>query len=433
MGTLHLWYEAHDDPEVIKMKFGTTFYLSRVIGNTVYTAENKPIGKLRDIVVDLNYVRPRVTAAKVKLRDKTCILDFASFSIAKLNAQYRIQCDQLQETNLNAHSLLLVKDVLDKQIVDMYGRKVVRVNDLRLVVLSNGTYLVAVDVGFEGFLRRLGVAKPMKRLLRPLKINISSNLLLWDEVETIDISRRGLKLSKTYTKLSTMHPSDLADILEDLDRTTQIEIFTSLDEDKAADVLEELETDAQVRVVESLTVDEAAQMLERLPPDEAADILDELEDGKVDEILMAMNTEARSEIRDLMDYPDDSVGSLMTTEFVSVSTEMSVHEALDVIRELKPDADNVHDIFVVDDNLRLQGVVSLRDLIIASPESSLRDIMNREPIFVFDDDEIDELVARMSKYNLFSIPVLDKTRELIGMVRLNDVLETMVKSRKKRH
>src|SRR5579875_1955063 len=126
------------------MKYGTTFYLSRVIGNTVYSAEDEPLGKLRDIIVDLNSIRPRAAAARIKYPKKTIICDFSTFSITKVNAQYRIQCQEIREIDRSDNALCLVKDVLDKQIVDMYGRKVVRVNDLRLAVLSNGTYLVAV-------------------------------------------------------------------------------------------------------------------------------------------------------------------------------------------------------------------------------------------------------------------------------------------------
>jgi magnesium transporter len=416
-----------------RMKFGTTFYLSRVIGNKLYTSEQQPIGKLLDLVVDMNTIRPRVVALKIKANKEVRFIDYTNVTISKQREQYHIQCDTLRDVNIeNLNTLFLVKHVLDKQIVDMDGRKVVRVNDLRLVVLSDGTYVVAVDVGFEGFLRRLGMAKPLKEFLRPLKINIPSHLLLWDEVETIDFRNRGIKLSKTYTKLSTLHPSDLADILEDLDSSTQFAIFTSLDEEKAADVLEELEQDVQVRVLERISVEKAADMLEKMPADEVADILEKLEEKRANEILSEMEKEASEEVRELMDYPERSVGSLMTTDFLSFPEHMTVQDVILELRRLKPESDSVYYLYVVDREGKLVAHVSLRDLVVAEPDQTLMEIMNRDVEYVYDDDDIDETVEKISKYNLLALPVVDRAKVLIGMVLINDVYHDVVKSKRRK-
>ncbi|UOF90300.1 CBS domain-containing protein [Fodinisporobacter ferrooxydans] len=415
------------------MKFGTTFYLSRVVGNTIYTNDQKPIGKLLDMIVDLDSRRPKVIAIKIKNNGSIRIIDFSNVSITKKNQQYHIQCTALHDMELSKlHTLFLVKHVLDKQIVDMYGRKVVRVNDLRLVVLSNGTYTVAVDVGFEGFLRRLGVAKPLKELLKPFRITVPSNLLLWDEVEAIDFTNRGIKLSKSYAKLSTLHPSDLADILEDLDRSSQLAIFSSLDDEKAADVLEELETEVQVNVLESLSVEKAADMLEKMPADEVADILEELEAERANKILIEMEKEASAEVRELMGYPEKSVGSLMTTDFISFHETITVQEVFAELRRIKPEPDSVYYLYVVDHDGRLAANVSLRDLVVAEPEQPLHRIMNRDVISVYDDDDMDEIVERISKYNLLAIPVIDRTKVLVGTVIINDVFYDFIKSKRRK-
>ncbi|MCM2534521.1 magnesium transporter MgtE [Neobacillus pocheonensis] len=309
------------------MPAAQTFYLSRILGNKVWSNSKHIVGKLLDLVVDVTAVRPQVIAVKMKIGNKVRIIDFSTFEITKKNKQYYIECKNLKDKEISTeNTLFLVKHILDKQIVDMYGRKVVRVNDLRLAILSNGVYMLAVDVGFEGLLRRLGVAKPLKNIMKPMGINIPSRFLLWDDVETIDFIRQGIKLSTSYNKLSTLHPSDLADILEDLDRSTQLAVFSSLDIEKAADVLEELEPDAQVNVIESLTVDKAAIMLEKMPADEVADILDELDEEQAIEILNQMERVVSEEVRELMDYPEKSVGSLMTTEFISFHENMTVNE-----------------------------------------------------------------------------------------------------------
>ncbi|MCZ8515052.1 CBS domain-containing protein [Paenibacillus filicis] len=410
-----------------------TFYLSRILGNKIWSDPQHVVGKLLDLIVDLTAVRPQVVAVKVKVGNKIRIVDFSSFTISKVNKQYYIECTDLKEKDISPeHTLFLVKHVLDKQIVDMFGRKVVRVNDLRLAILSNGVYTVAVDVGFEGLLRRLGIAKPLKNVLKPLGVNIPSNLLLWDDVETIDFSHRGIKLSKSYTKLSALHSSDLADIIEDLDRSTQLAVFSSLDAEKAADVLEELETEAQVNVIESLTTEKAANMLEKLPTDEVADILDEMDEDHANEILDQMEREISEEVRELMEYPDKSVGSLMTTELISFNENITVNEAIQELRRLKPDSESIYYIYIVNDEGKLIAHLSLRDLIIAEPETQLQEILDRNVIYVSDDEQIDTLNEIISKYNLLAVPVVDDKMFLVGIVPINDVVYNLLKSRRKR-
>lgn len=410
----------------------TTFYLSRVIGNQVFSA-GKPLAKLVDIIVDLDAIRPKVIAVRIKENGEYRIVDFSYFSITKREKQYHIECEQFIDIEIKEkHTLFLVKHILDKQIVDVDGRKVVRVNDLRLVVLTDGVYTVAVDVGFEGFLRRLGVAKPLKKILKPFQVNIPSNLLLWEEVEAIDFTNRGIRLSKAYTKLSLMHPSDVADIIEDLDRSSQLAIFTSLDEEKAADVLEELETDVQVNVLENLPIEKAAEMLEKMPADEVADILEEMEEELANDILNEMEEEASTEVRELMKYPEKSVGSMMSTDFISYMENMTVGEVIDELRKEKPQFENIYYLYVVDSKGKLLGNVSLRDLIIVEPDELLSSIMNHDIVSIYDDENINELEDMITKYNLIAIPVTDHSEELIGMVIINDVFYEIGKSKRRK-
>ena len=416
------------------MSSRTTFYLSRVIGNKIFQSnETTSIGKLLDLIVDLDSVRPKVIAAKIKDQQRQIrLIDFSKFTISKKGEQYLVQCESLLDTDMGKeNTLMLVKHVLDKQIVDMDGRKVVRVNDLRLAVLSGNTYTVAVDVGFEGFLRRLGVAKPLKQILKPIGVNIPSNLLLWDEIEAVDFTNRGLKLSKAYTKLQTMHPSDLADVMEDLDRSTQIAIFSSLDEHTAADVLEELESDVQVQVLESLSAEKAATMLEKMPIDEVADILEEMEEDKASEILLQMAEETSKEVKELMDYPENSVGSMMATDFISFNEHLSVEQAIRELRRLKPDSEEVYCLYIVENNGKLRATVSLRDLIVAEPAQNLNQIMNPDVIYVYDREQVEGVVDKILKYHLLAVPVVDENMVLVGIVLINDILHDMQEQKKR--
>ena len=411
----------------------TTFYLSRVIGKTFYSAASGPVGRIIDFIADVNQVRPRIIAVKVKTGNSIKILDFSNFVIEKERGQYFLRCSEMIEINEpSENTLMFAKNVLDRQLVDMDGRKVVRVNDVRLAVLSSGVFAVAVDVGLEGLLRRLGVAKPLKSILKVFGLTIPSKLILWDEVAAIDFSHTGIKLAKEYSKLLTLHPSDLADIIEDLDRNTQIAIFSTFDEEKAADVLEELETDAQINILESMTTEKAADVLEKMPADEVADLLDEMHEDKAEELLNEMESDTSEEIRELMEYPDNSVGSIMTTEYISFNENFTVGETLDELRSCKPESDSIYYLYVLDDNGKLIATVSLRDIVISQLDVRLKNIMNTKIIYVYDTDRIDSLAEMISKYNLLAIPVVSEAGEMLGMVVIDDVVNNLLRSRRRR-
>lgn len=409
-----------------------TFYLSRILGNKVIKGNNQSIGQIKDLIVDLDEVRPKVVAAKLS---NGKIIDFSFFEIYKNKGQYVLKCDEIRDYAASKHNqLFLNKNIMDKQIVDIDGRKIVRVNDLRLAVLSNGTYLIAVDVGLEGLLRRLGVAKPIKKAMKSFGLSLSSRYIVWEDVEAVPTGNTGIKLSKQYTKLSTLHPSDFADIIEDLDQYTQVEVFSSLDEDRAADVLEELESEAQVNVLESISIAKAADVLEKMPTDEAADILEKIDDDKAEEILNEMERETSEEIRELMEYPENSVGGLMTTDYISFKKEMSVNEVLKELRSIKPEIDTIYSLYIVDEDGKLTGAVSLRDIVVSEPETILKDIMDVNVIYVYDIDEIDLLNEIVSKYSLLAVPVVDKEYDtLLGMVIIDDIVTNLLKVRRKKY
>lgn len=411
----------------------STFYLSRILGNKVFSSENGTMGKLQDLIVDVGFIRPKVIAVKIKVDGNSKILDFSGFTIIKEKGQYKIICNSFSEIEvLPENTLYLVKHILDKQIVDIDGRKLVRVNDLRLACLVSGVLVIAVDVGIEGLLRRLGIAKPVKKILKPFAKSVPGKLILWDEVETIDFTNKGIKLSKAYSKLSTLHPSDLADIIEDMDSKTQAEIFASLDEEKAADVLEELETDAKIKLLESLSVEKAADVLEKMPADEVADLLDEIDEDKAEELLDEMENEASEEVRELMEYPDNSVGSLMATDYISFREIMTVNDTILELRRLKPEPDTIYYLYVVDNREKLIGTVSLRDIIVSDPDTTLSSIMNKNVIHVLDSDKVDSLAEIISKYSLLAIPVVDEEMKMMGVVVIDDVVYDLMKRKKRK-
>ncbi len=417
----------------------STFYLSRIIGKRVYNAEGKKIGIVKDLLVNTltaNPIdipdKPKVIGVRVKTKKGVKTFSFEYFDIFRIEGRLTVKCNNLIElTNeVISNSFFLAKLMLDKQIVDLNGRKLVRVNDIRLVDLPVGTFAIAVDIGIEGLLRRIDFEKPIKLFLSLFKVSIPAKFILWDDVQAIDFSSQSIKLSKVYSKLNTLHPSDLADIMEDLGRPSRETLFSALDEEQAADVLEELETEAQIHLVESLPVDKVADVLEKMPADEVADILDELEDDKAESLLKEMEAESSQEVRELLEYEDDSVGSIMTTEILAFNPAKTVEDVIREIRHRKPEAVELYNLFVTDTKDELIGFFTLRDLIVSEPDTTINQIMKEEPIYLYDDQGIDDIAEIISKYNLLAIPVIDKENILQGMVVIDDVVEDLVNKRR---
>jgi Mg/Co/Ni transporter MgtE len=209
-------------------------------------------------------------------------------------------------------------------------------------------------------------------------------------------------------------------------------LFSSLDEEKAADVLEELEPEVQVHYIENLPVNKAADVLEKMPADEAADIIDELEDERAEQLLREMDIESSQEVRELLEYPDNSVGSLMTTDVISFKPGITVEEVIRELRTKKPEPAELYKLFVTEENDELIGTFDLRDLVVAQPETPLSDIMKADPVFLYDDQKVQDIAGIISKYNLLAVPVVDTDNQLQGMVVVDDVVEDLINERRTR-
>jgi CBS domain-containing protein/sporulation protein YlmC with PRC-barrel domain len=405
-----------------------TFYLSLIAGKIFYSPDGKPLGKVKDLAIDFSQDRPLIFAAKCRIGKKSRILDFNRFQVAKAEERYIIRCDEMVDISLDNRGsiLMLAGNVFDKQIVDINGRKLVRVNDIRIVFVPSGAYVIAVDVGMDGFLRRLGLPASIRHWMGHLGITIPTHYILWDDIEAYDFAGTDIKLSGTYSKLQTLHPSDLADIIEDMDRAARTSVFSSLDEEKAADVLEEMESKAQVQIVESLSKEKAADVLEKMPAHEVADIMEELHPAKAEELLKEMESGSSADVRKLLAYGEKHVGSFMSSDYVSFNKNMTAGEAISELRKLKPEQEELYSILVLDNSERLVATVTLRDLVLADPQTPLHRIMNVQLITVFDDDNVDSLAEIISKYNLLAIPVINDSSRVKGVVIIDDIVEELV-------
>jgi CBS domain-containing protein len=418
----------------------TTFYLSRLIGCTIFDARENILGKITDVYVRIPVVdpdsdesqRPQVVGFAVKVDGKKKYAVLNDLQIVKFGVRYKVQCQSMiyVQSNQLSDAILLKDSILDKQIVDITGRKLVRVNDIRMVAIAAGVFVVAVDVGTEGLLRRIGIDQVIKYILMPFKGRIPSKFILWDDVEAIDLNTLSIQLSKSRSKLNTLHPSDLADIIEDLSRSSKTTLFSSLDEEQAADVLEELEMKEQIHIIESLPVEKAADVLEKMPANEAADLMDYLEDEKAEQLLHEMEPEASEEVRDLLEYPDSTVGSIMTTDVLTFTEDQTIAEVLDFIRKKEPDMESLYGLFVLDKKNELVGTITMRDLLISDLKTRLEDVMDDNLNCVNDYDKLDSLSELVSKYNLLAVPVTNDNNELEGMVVVDDIIDDLLGKRR---
>jgi Mg/Co/Ni transporter MgtE len=222
----------------------------------------------------------------------------------------------------------------------------------------------------------------------------------------------------------------LADIIEDLGRKASTQVFSALDEEKAADVMEELDTETQVHILESLSIEKAADVLDKMPADEVADILDALEDDRAELLLNEMEKGTSQEVRELLVYPDHTVGSIMSSEVMSFNQNSTIEKVLEELRDKKPEFETLYNLFVTDDNEVLLATFSVRDVVISSPDVQIKQIMKPSPVHLRDYQKINEVAEIVSKYNLLAIPVVDKKNVLKGMVVIDDVIEDLIKKRR---
>ena len=408
-------------------------YLSQVIGRPVRDRNDEPIGKVADLIVAVGDKYPPVTGLVVETDRRRIFLPWTSVDrLDDSGAKLSTLTMDLGKFHQRPDEILLRADLMDKQIVDIDGRKVVRVNDLRLDEVEGALHLVAVDVGAAGLLRRLGVEGGMRTIARNLRVQVPEKYIDWEDVDPVETSIASIKLRVPHAGLAELHPADLATIIDQLAPRDRAGVLASLGDDAVADAIEEMEPETQVEVLEDLEPGRAADILEEMSPDDAADLVADLSQTTRDEIFALMEKDEKAEVQELLGYPEDSAGGIMTTEFVAVPAHLTAAETIDMLRQLEPNAETIYYVYVTDDDGRLVGVLSLRDLIVAAPDTLIGDVMIKEPVAVgvlADQDEVAEVVAH---YNLLAVPVIDDDGRLAGIVTVDDALDTVLPTAWKR-
>jgi len=400
-----------------------SFFLSKFLYKKVRNEDGECIGKLWDMYVTTEDGLPRIIGYQIKKNGEFINCEFKNINFYKENEKAIIKIHGEREIILQKYSYLLSKHLLDRQIVDINGKKLVRVNDLRIAEIAGEYRVIAVDSGALSLGRRLGAEKIVEYFFKFTKKKLEDTLIVWDNVESLEMVNNNLRLSVPYKKLSKLHPADLADILEDMDINYRKRVFESLDENLAADTLEEIDAEIQADLLENISESKRDEVLDNMPNDEIADMLEEVDEETAERILLSMEKEDADEVRNLMQYEDETVGSVMNTDFISLNINITAQETIELLREMNPDDEVSHYIYIVDEEERIKGVLSLKDIVVAKPEANLRDIMNEDIVCIKHKDSVHEAIELSTKYNFLSLPVVDEEEKLCGIIIMNDIIE----------
>lgn len=394
-------------------------FLSQVQGRPVFDANGQRVGMLRDLLIRPDVPYPPVTAVAVAHDGHLLSVpwhEVASVTPRGTALRGKFTRDQYHEPSDDY--VWLARDVLDKQIVDISGVKLVRVNDVALTPLNDELRVAGVDNSTSGLFRRIGIERAAHFFDRR-----QPRLIDWEQVE-IGTALNEVRLKVSYDRLHQMRPADIADVISQMSPGTAAHILEKLREETAARAMSALPDRHRAAILTAMEIAEAADVLTEMEPDEAADILGEVNEERAQEIMARMEVVAADEVRSLLNYAEDTAGGIMTT-CITVQTNETVAEAIARLRTIEEPEENIAVLFAVDDQHRLRGSVSLRDLLIARPDAHIGDIM-RIAVESVKLHDLDDTVARkLVRHNLLAIPVIDDEEHVKGIVTVNDVLDLM--------
>ena len=406
--------------------------LSELLGATVRDATGTVRGRVREIAVAPQDHPTRIAFLIVRTTDGERILPVESLKNAGVTVRAHNEAADWERYTPSDGVLLLKRDLLDQQIIDVHGRKVVRVNDVELETTPVNSHImldvVSVDVGARGAIRRLSKGLVPSFTLRALLERIPPRVIPWQFVDLIETDpARRVKLKIAYRGLAQLHPADIADIVEDLPPAEREAVFETIDEEVAAETLEELDPDVKVAIVESLDKDRAADIVEEMDPDAAADLLGDLPEEQSGEILKEMQPQERQEVTQLLEFGEHTAAGRMTTEYIAVAENGTVNDAIEALKRFEGSREALATIYLTGAGQRLTGAVALVRIATSSLSTPLTDIS--EPyVACAPDTPQDDVAALFDKYNLITLAVVDEHERLAGIITADDVI-TMLRHR----
>jgi CBS domain-containing protein len=395
------------------------------LNRPIFDARNERIASISDVVVRYGEDEyPPLLGLVARYRRRNFFIPERNLSeLGLLGAKMSSSILNLSPFTRREGEVLLGKDVLDNQLIDVDGKRVVRVNDVQLIEVGDVWRVTGADVTLAGFMRRL-MPQGFYGSDRPVEV------IDWADVGYLatDTATVTVQLKSSKDKLSRLHPVEIAQLAETLSPIHRTEVVESLDDEIAADTLEEMSTEAQARILEEMDEERAADILEEMSPDDAVDVLDEMDEDKAQELFDLMEDEERADVAELMPYEHDTAGGLMTTEFIVFPKDLTAGQAIARLREMAETPNMIYYLYVVEEEgaWKLRGLISLRSLILADPTAKLGDVMRTEFRYAHPSDSVEEVAQTISEYNLLALPVVDDEGDIAGIVTVDDAMEVLL-------
>ena len=405
----------------------TRISLTALLGTPVTDSQGHMRGRLKDIAVATGPDAGKVAGLVLKTRAGLCIVPSQDVMETPAGTLELRSSGALVPLKDEGNYLYLKQDLVDRQIIDLHGRKVVRVNDVDLEWLGRGAAhllrVAEVEVGLRGAFRRIFKGILPRTTLETLSRKLGAHSIPWQFVDVIEVDpARRVKLRIEYERLAEMHPSDLAEILEDLAPAERKAVFTALDEEVAAEALEEVDPKMQKSLLEKLDEEKIADIVEEMDPGAAADLLAELPEDQSDAILEEMEPEERQEVEELLEFDEDSAAGCMTTDFVCLGMDSTVAQAVQALRSFDGDPESVTAIYLLDEKQVLCGALSLARLVMAQPETRLAVLAESRVLSCPAALHQNDLAELFDKYNLHALPVVDALGRMVGEVQADHVI-----------
>ena len=407
-------------------------YLSQLLGNPVLDADGEKVGTVSDLGIATGEVFPRITSLAFMGPGRTPIMiSWRKFvdTYDENEVHLKVIATDLRFSYLQPDEVLLARDILNKQIVDTHGMRVVRVNDLKLSDTSSTQLrLLGAEVGARGLLRSLHPAleRVALRLARTFGHPMPEKIIAWSYMDLVERDLSNVKLSVSHKTLDDMHPADIADIIERLDPRLRGQVFAQLDDEQRAGAMAEFDDDAMAaELMGNLTETDASRMLSEMDPDDAAELVSELDYDKAEKLLRLMGVQEQRAIRQLLGYRENTAGRIMTSEVASIGGDATVADAVAMLRGLDEDFESVRYVYLTDEDGKLSGVVTLGALIVAQAETHLSELATEDLVTASPEDDQEDVAENIAKYNLLAMPVVNDEGRLLGIVTVDDALDVL--------
>jgi magnesium transporter len=404
-------------------------FLTELVGLKVYDLKGRKIGAVKDAALVPLIDQVRVDRYLVGGGWSWLTVRYDQIQSISLDG-IRLRDENLTPYHSDEYMLRLTRDLLDQQIIDAQGHKVVRINDITFEVRNEPTgdqlWVLEVDIGIRSIFRRLLQGVLPSAWVRRLQVGIPPHSIRWEFCNILEPDpQRRLRLNISNRLLENMHPADLADIVEDLSPQDREAIFENIDSEVAADALTEVDPDIQASILESLETDKAADIVEEMAPDHAADVLAELEESTSDEILEEMEHDPKSEVEELLEFDEDTAGGMMNTEYVALSDTATVADALRSLKNNEELLESLNTLFLVDAGEHLKAAVPLARLCLHEGGTSLKSLAMENLISAPVNERQDRVTELFDKYNLLALPVVGEDGKLAGVITADDIISVL--------